>query len=157
MSVRGMRQTDVFDAGRLVVAFVQERGRGWRIRTDQPHLVEGIDQVLRRFGGTARVWRVDRMATVINPTTGKLQTSFAPVAKHYGVDGGAVPTEAGEPQRCRGETDPLPDPTLVADRRCVVSLAEAQASRWIGSVPRSATPDVAARSRSANSGATNRC
>lgn len=52
---------------------------------DQPHLVEGIDQVLRRLGGTARVWRVDRMATVINPQTGKIQASFAPVAKHYGV------------------------------------------------------------------------
>ena len=52
---------------------------------DQPHLVEGIDQVLRRFGGTARVGRTDRMATVINPQTGKLQASFAPVAKHYGV------------------------------------------------------------------------
>jgi hypothetical protein len=52
---------------------------------DQPHLVEGIDQILRRFGGTARVWRTDRMATVINPQTGKIQASFAPVAKHYGV------------------------------------------------------------------------
>ena len=52
---------------------------------DQPHLVEGIDQVLRRLGGTAKVWRVDRMATVINPQTGKIQASFAPVAKHYGV------------------------------------------------------------------------
>ena len=52
---------------------------------DQPHLVEGIDQILRRLGGTARVWRVDRMATVINPATGKLQASFVPVAKHYGV------------------------------------------------------------------------
>ena len=52
---------------------------------DQPHLVEGIDQILRQLGGTARVWRVDRMATVINPQTGKVQASFAPVAKHYGV------------------------------------------------------------------------
>ena len=49
---------------------------------DQPHLVEGIDQILRRLGGTARVWRVDRMATVINPATGKIQASFTPVAKH---------------------------------------------------------------------------
>jgi transposase len=62
------------------------KSRAWLAYSeDQPHLVEGIDQVLRRFGGTARVWRVDRMATVINPQTGKLQTSFAPVAKHYGV------------------------------------------------------------------------
>lgn len=62
------------------------KSRAWLAYSmDQPHLVEGIDQILRRFGGTARVWRVDRMATVINPATGKLQASFAPVAKHYGV------------------------------------------------------------------------
>ena len=62
---------------------------------DQPHLVEGIDQVLRRFGGTARVWRVDRMATVINPQTGKIQASFAPVAKHYGVTVAPCPPRRG--------------------------------------------------------------
>ena len=62
------------------------KSRAWlAYSTDQPHLVEGIDQILRRFGGTAKVWRTDRMATVINPTTGRLQASFAPVAKHYGV------------------------------------------------------------------------
>src|SRR6266540_625945 len=52
---------------------------------DQPHLVEAIDGVLRRFGGTARVWRTDRLATVIVPGTRQVQPSFAPVAKHYGV------------------------------------------------------------------------
>jgi transposase len=52
---------------------------------DQAHLIEGIDQILRRLDGTARVWRTDRMATVINPTSGRLQASFVPVAKHYGV------------------------------------------------------------------------
>ncbi len=62
------------------------KSRAWLTYSeDQPHLVEGIDQVLRRFGGTAKVWRVDRMATVISPQTGKIQASFAPVAKHYGV------------------------------------------------------------------------
>jgi len=54
---------------------------------DQAHLVVGIDEILRRLGGTTKRWRVDRMATVINPTTGKVQRSFAPVAKHYGVAG----------------------------------------------------------------------
>jgi transposase len=52
---------------------------------DQPHLVEAIDRVLRRFGGTARVWRTDRLATVIVPGTRDVQPSFAPVARHYGV------------------------------------------------------------------------
>jgi len=62
------------------------KSRGWlSYREDQPHLVAGIDQVLRRLGGTPKVWRVDRMATVINRHTGKVSGSFAPVAKHCGV------------------------------------------------------------------------
>lgn len=52
---------------------------------DQPHLVEAIDGVLRRHGGTAREWRTDRLATVIVPGTRDVQPSFAPVAKHYGA------------------------------------------------------------------------
>jgi Mu transposase, C-terminal domain len=53
--------------------------------TDQSHLVEAIDGVLRRFGGTARTWRTDRLATVVVPGTRDIQPSFVPVAKHYGV------------------------------------------------------------------------
>ena len=41
--------------------------------------------MLRRLGGTARRWRVDRMATVLVPGTDRLQASFVGVAKHYGV------------------------------------------------------------------------
>lgn len=52
---------------------------------DQAHLIEGIDAVLRRHGGTPRVWRTDRLATVIVPGTRDVQPSFAPVAKHYGA------------------------------------------------------------------------
>jgi transposase len=52
---------------------------------DQAHLIEAVDGVLRRLGGTARRWRVDRMATVVDPKTGVVQPSFVPVAKHYGV------------------------------------------------------------------------
>ena len=62
---------------------------------DLPHLVEALDGVLRRFGGTARRWRVDRMATVIDPHTKRLQPSFAPVAKHYGVAVDACPPRRG--------------------------------------------------------------
>ncbi len=58
---------------------------------DQAHLVEGIDGVLRRFGGTARRWRVDRMATVLVPGTDRIQASFVGVAKHYGVGIDACP------------------------------------------------------------------
>jgi transposase len=62
------------------------RFRGWFSEVDdQPHLVVGLDEVLRRHGGTARRWRVDRMATVIKPGSNDVQRSFLPVAKHYGV------------------------------------------------------------------------
>jgi transposase len=53
--------------------------------TDQAHLIEAIDGVLRRLDGTARIWRTDRLATVIRPGTRDVQASFAPVAKHYGA------------------------------------------------------------------------
>ena len=52
---------------------------------DQAHLIEAMDQVMRRLGGTARKWRTDRLATVIVPGTADVQASFAPVAKHYGA------------------------------------------------------------------------
>jgi len=54
-------------------------------RLDQAHLIEAMDEVMRRLGGTARVWRTDRLATVIVPGTRDVQPSFAPVAKHYGA------------------------------------------------------------------------
>ncbi len=60
--------------------------RAWFSESDdQAHLIVGIDEVLRRLGGTGREWRVDRMATVIKVGTNEVQRSFVPVAKHYGV------------------------------------------------------------------------
>jgi transposase len=52
---------------------------------DQPHLIEAIDAVLRRHGGTPRIWRTDRLAAVIVPGSRDVQPSFAPVAKFYGT------------------------------------------------------------------------
>jgi transposase len=72
------------------------RGRGVICpATDQAHLVEAMDGVLRRLGGTARYWRVDRMASVVVPTTGDVQASFAPVAKHYGAAVAVCPPRRG--------------------------------------------------------------
>ena len=62
---------------------------------DQPRLIEAMDGVLRRLGGTAREWRVDRMATVVDPKTGIVQPSFVPVAKHYAVSVVACPPRRG--------------------------------------------------------------
>ena len=52
---------------------------------DQRHLIEAMDAVLRRHGGTPRIWRTGRLATVIVPGSRDVQPSFAPVAKYYGV------------------------------------------------------------------------
>ncbi|MHB8449953.1 MAG: transposase [Mycobacteriales bacterium] len=61
----------------------------------QPHLIGAIDGVLRRLGGTARKWRVDRLATVIVLGSADVQPSFAPVAKHYGAIVVACPPRRG--------------------------------------------------------------
>jgi len=54
-------------------------------KLDQAHLVEAMDEVMRRLSGTTHIWRTDRLATVITPGTRDVQPSFAPVAKHYGA------------------------------------------------------------------------
>ncbi len=62
------------------------RWRGWISESmDQPHLIEGLDQVVRRLGGVTRRWRFDRMSTVCHPGSGRLKVSFGPVAVHYQV------------------------------------------------------------------------
>jgi transposase len=61
------------------------------------HLVEAIDGVLRRLGGTSRAWRTDRMATVVHPGSDRITAGFAQVAKHYGVEVWVCP--ARRPQR----------------------------------------------------------
>jgi hypothetical protein len=52
---------------------------------DQAHLIEAMDAVMLRLGGTARKWRTDWLATVIVPGTADVQASLAPVAKYYGA------------------------------------------------------------------------
>jgi transposase len=61
------------------------------------HLVEAIDGVLRRLGGTTRAWRTDRMATVVAPGTDRITAQFAQAAKHYGVEVWVCPPR--RPQR----------------------------------------------------------
>jgi len=52
---------------------------------DFAHLVSCLDGVLRRLGGTARSWRTDRMATLVEPGSDRLRPEAAELAKHYGV------------------------------------------------------------------------
>lgn len=62
---------------------------------DQPHLIDGLDRVTRALGGLTCAWRFDRMATVINPDSQRVQASFAAVAKHYGVEVRPCPPRRG--------------------------------------------------------------
>lgn len=61
------------------------------------HLAAAIHLVLVGLGGTARCWRVDRMATAVIPGTDRLNPRFGELAKHYGADVAICP--ARRPQR----------------------------------------------------------
>ena len=50
------------------------------------HLAGGAHQVLVALGGTPRVWRTDRMATIVNPDSDRVTVDAAHMAKHYGVE-----------------------------------------------------------------------
>ncbi|WP_410622532.1 IS21 family transposase [Amycolatopsis sp. cmx-8-4] len=62
---------------------------------DFPHLIEALDLVVRKLGGTTHDWRFDRMATVCYPSTGRLTAAFAQAAKHYGVRSVVCPPRRG--------------------------------------------------------------
>jgi transposase len=99
------------------------------------HLVEGIDGVLRRLGGSSRAWRTDRMATVVHPGTNRVTAGFAQVAKHYGVEVWVCPPR--RPQR-KGVVEAAIKYITRSWRRTapVSSLGQAQADldRWAISV-----------------------
>jgi hypothetical protein len=62
------------------------RWRGWLTECeDQAHLVEGLHHVAVRLGGLTGRWRLERMATVCHPGSGRITASFGPVAVHYQV------------------------------------------------------------------------
>ena len=61
------------------------------------HLIDAIDGVLRRLGGTTRAWRTDRMATVVHPGSDRITAQFAQAAKHYGIEVWVCPPR--RPQR----------------------------------------------------------
>ncbi|WP_454387603.1 hypothetical protein [Streptomyces sp. JNUCC 63] len=46
-------------------------------------MVQALDAVLRKLGGTARRWRFDRMSTVCYASSGQITAAFAGVAKYY--------------------------------------------------------------------------
>jgi len=95
------------------------------------HLIEALDGVLRRLGGTAKSWRTDRMATFVSPGSDRLRPEAAAAAKHYGVTVAVCP--ANRPQR-KGVVEKAIDYVTQSWWRAapVSTPAEAQADldRW---------------------------
>ncbi len=95
------------------------------------HLIEALDGVLRRLGGTTTSWRTDRMATFVYPGTDRLRPEAAAAAKHYGVTVAVCP--ANRPQR-KGVVEKAIDYVTQSWWRAapVSTPAEAQADldRW---------------------------
>jgi Mu transposase-like protein len=60
------------------------------------HLAEAMHRVLVALGGTPRVWRTDRMATVVVAGTDRLTVDAAQAAKHYGVGVAICPPRRGQ-------------------------------------------------------------
>ena len=52
---------------------------------DTPHLLAAMTTLLALLGGLTRVWRFDRMRTVLDHRTGDLAPQFAGFAKHHAV------------------------------------------------------------------------
>jgi transposase len=67
---------------------------------DEAYVIEGIDKVLRRFGGTPRRWRFDRMSAVVVTETGEVRSSFLEAAKHYGAGIDVCPPRRGNRKGC---------------------------------------------------------
>jgi transposase len=90
------------------------------------HLAEAMHRVLVELGGTPRVWRTDRMATIVTPGSDRLTVDAAQAAKHYGVEIAVCP-----PRR--------------AQRKGVVEAAVKYTTRSWWRSTRAATPGQAQR------------
>jgi transposase len=60
------------------------------------HLAGAMHQVLVGLGGTAQVWRTDRMATIVAPQTGRITPEAAALAKHYGAQIAVCPARRAQ-------------------------------------------------------------
>lgn len=83
-----LRETPWGQAAFVLVGVLSHSGRARGVFSEGqtgPHVIEALDGVLRRLGGTTRRWRTDRMAGVVAPGTDRLLPEFVACAKHYGV------------------------------------------------------------------------
>lgn len=92
---------------------------------EQPHLVDALHRASIALGGVSRIWRFDRMATVVHPASGRVTTTFSQIAKHYRVQVAICPPRRG-------------------NRKGVVEKANhTAAQRWWRSLADDVTPEQA--------------
>ncbi len=87
------------DPAFLLIGALSHSGRFRGVLCEQMtfgHLVEAMHRVLVALGGTPRVWRTDRMATIVAPGTDRLTVDAAQAAKHYGVDVAVCPARRAQ-------------------------------------------------------------
>lgn len=83
-----LEQTPWGEPAYVLVGALSHSGRCRGVFSDGQtgaHVIECLDGVLRRLGGSAKRWRTDRMAGVVYPGSDRLLPEFAACAKHYGV------------------------------------------------------------------------
>jgi transposase len=95
------------------------------------HLAEAMHRVLVGVGGTPRVWRTDRMATIVVPGPDRLTVDAAQAAKHYGVEIAVCPPRRAQRKGVVEAAIKYLTRSWWRTAR-VASMAEAQASldRW---------------------------
>ena len=89
-----LHQTPWGDPASVLLGALSHSGRCRAVFCEQMtfgHLADAVHRVLVGLGGTPRVWRTDRMATVVIPGTDRLTVEMANLAKHYGVQVAVCP------------------------------------------------------------------
>ncbi|MFF1871653.1 IS21 family transposase [Kitasatospora herbaricolor] len=91
----------------LLVGSLTHAGRWGAVLAENeefPHLVEAMDLVLRRLGGTAGVWQFDRTSAASSPGTGRVAPALAEVARYYRAEIGRPACRCG--RHAMGEGGP---------------------------------------------------
>jgi transposase len=87
------------EAAYVLVGALSHSGRFRGVFCEQMtfgHLAGAMHDILVALGGTPRVWRTDRMATIVTPQTGRITPDAAALAKHYGTQIAVCPARRAQ-------------------------------------------------------------
>jgi transposase len=87
------------EAAYVLVGALSHSGRFRGVFCEQMtfgHLAGAMHDILVALGGTPRVWRTDRMATIVAPQTARITADAAALAKHYGTQIAVCPARRAQ-------------------------------------------------------------